>query len=179
MKNSFLTLCCAIIYIVSFSSCEKWKDKPAKDLGLTNKYCNIPSAINYNHGYPGVEDNSICIFPSSPFVGTYKYQDSIYDIGNELFLGSSREFSISTIDSFRFSVNNFCGNANQVRFTANKYYRAASDSIIGAGTQLMCRDLDTMSGTLEYRASDSSLYLEWKIVSDTGVNTYKGRAYKK
>lgn len=179
MKQTQIAILLAFALLPFVSSCEKWKDQPAKNLGLTNKYCNIPAAINYNVGFPGVEDNSICIYPSTPFVGQYRFRDSIYNNANELSIGDSINFMITATDSSRFSIQNFCGSATSLKFVANRYYRAEADSIIGAGTQLLCRSQDTLSGRVEYRNTDSSLYIEWTIVSDTAINIHKGRAYKK
>jgi hypothetical protein len=179
MKHSLTRFIVALSFFPFFSSCEKWEDKPPTDLGLTNRYCNVPSAINYNFGFPGIEDNSVCIFPSTPFAGLYSFRDSIYNSAEEFILGDSFNFSISTIDSFRFVFNNFCANTNQLRFVANRFYRAESDSIIGAGLQLMCRNVDTLSGRLEFRPSDSSLLIEWSVTTDTGIYKHRGRAYKK
>jgi hypothetical protein len=179
MKKTKIASLLAITVLLFVSSCEKWKDQPAQNLGLSNKYCNVPTAINYNVGFPGIEDNSTCIYPSTPFVGNYSFRDSIYNNANELVIGDSIHFTITVRDSCRFSLQNFCSNVNSLKFTANRYYRAEADSIIGAGTQLMCRIQDTLSGRMEYRNTDSSLYLEWAIVSDTATNWHKGRAYKK
>ncbi|MFA6151101.1 MAG: hypothetical protein WC716_07270 [Chitinophagaceae bacterium] len=179
MKNPLFTLCFVLTGLLLVTSCEKWKDQPPKDLGLTNKYCNIQQAINYNHGYPGIEDNSTCILPSNPFAGTYAYSDTIL-IGEDTLFPAPITFTIQVKDTFGFAINNFCGNANQLIFKADKYYRASvADSVVGKGTQLMCRSVDTLSGTVEFRKSDSSLALEFKVLSDTGISTHKGRAYKK
>lgn len=179
MKQRHLFGCLILFALAIFSACEKWEDTPAKDLGLTSRYCNVPAAVNYNHGFPGIEDNSICVYPSTPFLGQYGFRDSIYNNANELILGDTFNFSISAADTFRFNINNFCSNGNQLGFTANRYYRAESDSVIGNGLQLMCRSQDTLSGLLEYRITDSSLYIDWTVVSDTGIYKHRGRAYKK
>lgn len=168
-----------MLALLAFSACEKWKDTPAKDLGLTRKYCNLPSAINYNVGFPGVEDNSVCLLPSTPFIGNYRFRDTFYNNAEELFVGDSINFSIRAIDTFRIKIKDFCANGSELGFIANRYYRAESDSIIGNGTQLMCRTADTLSGLVEYRTTDSSLFIEWTVVSDTGIFKHKGRAYKK
>lgn len=179
MRHSVCLFPLFLILLICFSACEKWTDTPAKDLGLTNKYCNIPSAINYNHGFPGIEDNAVCIFPATPFAGLYSFQDSIYDNADQLFLGDLLTLNIAALDSTRFTLQGFCANSNIIHFTANKYYRAITDSIIGQGTQYFCRDLDTLSGNVEYNIADSSLMIELQVVSDTSVITHKGRAYKK
>jgi len=159
-------------------SCTKWKDKPAADLGLTRKYCNVPQAINYNDSFPGVEDNTTCIYPSDPFAGTYTFFDTIYRSEADTLFGPEITFSITALDTFRLGIDGFCS-SRQLRFTADRYYNALSDTIIGAGTQLMCRDQDTLSGTLKYNYSDNTLLLSFTVVTDTGTVTHQGTAFKK
>jgi hypothetical protein len=178
MKYRFIISFATVLLLFFFSACQKWADKPASDLGLKNKYCNIPSAINYNQGFPGIEDNSVCIFPSEPFVGSYTYQDSVYD-NNLVFLNSTTyHFNIVAINRTQMRIENFCSSSSLL-FTADRYYRASSDTVIGNGTQLMCRTLDTLGGTLVYKPADSSMYIEWKVISDTATNIHKGIAFKK
>lgn len=178
MKYRYLFTSTILFTLMLCSACKKWQDKPAPNLGLTNRYCNIPEAINYNQGFPGIEDNSICVFAAQPFVGNYAFKDTIYTETDTLY-PSSNSFNITSNDRYKFVLNDFCSNTNQLFFRANRYYHAEADTIIGSGTQLMCRSVDTLSGFLDYRTSDSSLYIEFKVVSDTGTSTHKGRAYKK
>lgn len=164
---------------MALGSCAKWKDKPAQNLGLTNKYCNNPKAINYNWGFPGIEDSTVCVFPSDPFVGTYSYQDSVYWLNGTLDSGYTHlvTFSISKNNFNQFSLNGFCPGSNFL-FTADRYYNAVSDTIIGPGQQFMCRTLDTLTGGLTYNSTDSSLTINFTVVSDTGTTNHKGIAYK-
>ncbi len=179
MKPLFYFKSLLFISLIAWCSCAKWKDKPAQNLGLTNKYCNNPNAINYNWGFPGVEDSTVCIFPADPFVGSYSYQDSLY-LANGI-LDSSYvhliTFNINKTNFKQFSLSGFCSSSN-LFFSADRYYNANSDSIIGAGQQLMCRSLDTLTGNLLYRTSDSSMTINFTVVSDTGITYHKGTAYK-
>lgn len=168
-----------LLCLVLFGSCQKWVDHPAKNLGLTSKYCNNPAAINYNQGYPGIEDSTVCIFPSEPFVGNYRFRDSIYDDANILSIGDSILFSITKESRTRISCHDFCASGNQLFFTADRYYKANGDSLLFAGAQTMCRTQDTLMGSLLYRPADSSLYIEFKVMSDTGIRTHKGFAFKR
>lgn len=178
-RNLFPLICLLFPVWAGLSSCEKWKDPQPQDLGLTRKYCNIPSAINYNREFPGVEDNTTCIFPSDPFIGNYVYEDSVYIDGVE---GSipwgTIHFSILKKDSTKFELKDYCGSRN-LMFTANRYFHAVTDTLLTKGVQLYCRDLDTLQGTLDYRGSDSSLYIEFTVKSDTLTAVHRGRAYKK
>ncbi|MDI9320285.1 MAG: hypothetical protein QM530_07390 [Phycisphaerales bacterium] len=178
MKYSFLLSCSFLFGIMVLFACKKWQDNPASNLGLTNRYCNIPEAINYNHGFPGIEDNSVCVFAAQPFVGNYSFNDTVYTETDTLY-PSAISFGITSNDRYKFVLNGFCSNTNQLLFKANRYYHAAADSIIGSAKQLMCRSVDTLSGFLDYRTTDSSLYIEFYVMSDTGISTHKGRAYKK
>jgi len=74
-KNSFFII---IACLSSILGCTKWTDtQNASDPRLTQKYCNDPFAVNYNWGFPGIPDNSTCVFPSDVYVGTYVFHDSI------------------------------------------------------------------------------------------------------
>ncbi|MGC4059015.1 MAG: hypothetical protein QM743_13005 [Chitinophagaceae bacterium] len=179
MKRSFRIFILLFPVITATSSCQKWKDKQAQDLGFTNTYCNIPSAVNYNWNFPGIEDNSTCVFPSDPFTGNYTFEDSVYIDGIDSVIPyGSIGFSIVKRDSARFDITGYCS-SRSLPFTANRYYHATSDSVLAGGTQLFCRDLDTLNGTLDYRPADSSLYIEFTIKSDTLTAVHRGRAYKK
>lgn len=162
------------------AGCQKWEDKPAPPIELTKRYCNLPVAINYNRDFPGIEDNSVCIFPSGPYVGSYSFADSVFypDVDTAVVFPVIN-FTISSRNDTQIYINNFCTGGNQLAFSTNRYYRAISDSVIAPEKQLMCRSLDTLSGTMEYRPADSSIYLEFTVVSDTGTSTHRGRAYKK
>lgn len=166
------------IILIVLGACTKWKDKTAQDLGLKNKYCNNPAAINYNYGFPGITDSSVCIFPSSPFVGRYKFQDSIFGLSDQMVLGDMHTFEIVSVDTVRFKIVNYCSSAQDIFFKANRYYKADVDSGIALGAWLFCRELDTLRGQLEYNSWDSSLTINWTVNSDTNVTTHKGKAYK-
>lgn len=180
MKRYVLQLSCLVFPVLTgLSSCEKWKDPQPQDLGLTRRYCNLPSAINYNRDFPGIEDNTTCIFPADPFVGNYTFEDSVYIDGIEGSIpNGSISFSIVKKDSIRFELKDYCSSRN-LAFTANRFYHAGTDTLLTKGVQLYCRDLDTLQGTLDYRGSDSSLFIEFTVKSDTLTAVHRGRAYKK
>lgn len=170
---SFLLLVCWA------ASCSKWQDKEGEDLGLSNRYCNDPLAINYNHGFPGVADNSVCVFPADPFAGTYIFNDTVYLPDPDTLYPEQVMLRVVALSRQQLALEQFCP-SRRLTFFADRYYRAVSDtdSLIGPGRQLMCRIADTMSGSIEFRPSDSSLYLDFSVVSDTGTSVHKGRAYK-
>lgn len=157
-------------------SCQKWEDKPAQDLGLTNKYCNDPVAVNYNHGFPGVPDNSVCVYPAQVFEGTYGFRDSIFFPDNSFRLGDSIVFTVTSVNKQKLAFNGFC-DANQLFFLADRYYKAISDTVIGK-SQLMCRSVDTLSGNLTKNILDSTISINFTVVSDTDITYHRGTAYK-
>jgi hypothetical protein len=167
------------LLVLAGVSCKKWQDKPGEDPGLKTHYCNIPAAVNYNHGFPGIEDNSVCIFPSDPFVGTYRFLDTVIRPEIDTSYPAAITFRIVKITDSAFAFTDFCGSSGrQWTFTANRYYHAITDTVVGPGKQLMCRDADTLSGSLDYRTGDSSLYIIFNVISDTGFAIHQGTAYK-
>lgn len=168
-----------LLLFLLLASCSKWQDKPGPQVDLSRKYCNLPDAINYNYDFPGTEDSSVCIFPAQPFAGQYSYSDSLYMGTNPVVNGDTFNFNITQVSRSGMHINAFCG-ARSLSFTANRYYRATADTTItGYYGQLLCRDQDTLTGSMVYKAADSSLQIEFTVVSDTGVVVHRGTAYKK
>ena len=167
-----------------FYSCAKWKDPaPINDPRLTNPYCNDPAAVNYNWGFPGKPDNSICFYPNSLFVGTYMYYDSVYK--DTLFLGADsflvNIFATDTSHT-RIFLQGFCG--RDMRLTALPGYQATVDTLVGdttttsAGQNNFCRLQDTLSGIISRDRLDSPtvLHINFQVASDTGLTVHVGTA---
>ena len=175
-----LTACTAI-----FFSCAKWHDpKPYNDPNLTNPYCNDPAAVNYNWGFPGKPDNTICFYPNSLFVGTYMYHDSIYK--DTLFLGAdSFLITISKDTSHtQMTLSGICGNS--ISLTALPGYQAYVDTNAGDTATphqgwIFCRPVDTLSGYINRDRLDSPTVLHFylQVASDTGITTHTGSAILK
>jgi hypothetical protein len=169
-----------------FFSCAKWKDPaPVNDPRLTNPYCNDPAAVNYNWGFPGKPDNSICFYPNSLFVGSYMYYDSVYK--DTLFLGAdSFLINISSPDTShtRIFLNGMCGHT--LLLTALPGYQATVDTVVGdtatanSGQLGFCRQQDTLSGIISRDRLDSPtvLHISFQVASDTGLTTHIGSAKK-
>lgn len=162
-------------------SCQKYKDAPHKNLGLTNPYCNDPAAVNYNVGFPGKPDNTVCFYPSDLFKGVYYFRDSIYR--DTLFIGTD-SFTL-TIDKFsnsKISVLGFCASGTKIYFTADPTFTATADTTIGDSTtynrgQQFCRVQDTLTGVISRDRIDTTmLHIALQVISDTGTTTHTGRA---
>ena len=145
-------------------------------------YCNDPEAVNYNWGFPGRPDNSICRFPTDFFSGTYDYIDSLYfpdgslDSAGSLMRDTLR---LRALDRQRFSLAGFCAGGDTVRLTANRFFRASIDTLLGAG-QRFCRVQDTVSGTVVRTLEDTTrLRIFFTVVSDTGTIMHRGTAYRR
>jgi hypothetical protein len=80
----------------------------------------------------------------------------------------------------------FCGATDSLRLSAQRStYRADVDSTIQVTDttfdygQFFCRSLDTLSGSITKDRYDSTrLIIDFKVVSDTGVNYHRGTAIK-
>ena len=189
MKSTWLPI--AIICSVLFTACEKWTDpEPKTDPRIgERRYCNDPEAVNFNWNFPGLEDNTTCIYPSDLFKGTYLFRDSIYSADNvfdSARSGISYILQIIPSGKSKFRVLGFCGPGDSLLFTAERStYRASADTTIivndstfGYG-QFFCRDLDTLTGSFTKSRTDSTaLLIDFRVISDTGANLHRGTAIR-
>lgn len=186
MRQLTLIFSTLTIGLFLFVSCDKWKDPaPVNDPRLTNLYCNNPAAVNYNLGFPGKPDNSICFFPSDLFQGSYLLKDSVYVSTSGLFLkADSFMIRIVKINDSKIAVVGFCNSGTQLFLTAGPTYVATMDTLAGDSTtinkgQIMCRIQDTISGTITKDRIDSTLlHVFLTIVGDTGTTVITGNARK-
>ena len=175
-----LTLCAGACILFS---CAKWKDPaPTTDPRLTNPYCNDPNAVNYNWGFPGKPDNSICYYPTDLFKGAYMYHDTIYK--NGFFIGAdSFLLNIHALTQTKMSVFGFCGGADSILMTANLLFSSSVDTLIGdsittAEGQMLCVIKDTLSGNMLRDRLDSPavLHVIFQVITDTGTVQHSGSA---
>jgi hypothetical protein len=174
-------------------SCKKWSDPAApQDPRLDdNKYCNDPDAVNYNWNFPGVPDNSVCIFPADLFKGTYSFTDSIYNVQNVFDSARSQNtytLHIIALGKRTLRITGFCSASDSLKFTAERStYRATADTTIFLNDttkvfgQFFCRTQDTLSGSVSKNQNDSSgrtVRVDFRVVSDTGVYFHRGTAIK-
>ncbi|MBS1615834.1 MAG: hypothetical protein JST06_06905 [Bacteroidetes bacterium] len=171
------TIFLVVFCLSGLSACKKYEDKPGQyDPRLSSKYCNDPAAVNYNYGFPGTPDNSVCFYPADVFQGSYQFVDSIYS-NDKLVAEVPLVLQASKQDETRFVVTGFC-NGSTLKFTANRALFAYADTVVGNG-QVLCRPQDTLSGTLIQRLSDSvRLSVYFTVSSDTGSTIHQGTAYR-
>lgn len=185
MKLTSVAISIVVAGFVFFFSCKKWTDPaPVTDPRLTNPYCNDPDAVNYNWGFPGKPDNTICFYPSDIFNGTYLFVDSVYLTSSGLFISTQTEtLQVSKQSKTALFISGLCSNGNILRVTAHADFTATIDTTAGDTTtynrgQLLCRTQDTASGTFTYSRIDSQLHIQFQVVNDTGMTTHIGRAKK-
>jgi hypothetical protein len=180
-----------LLLVLTVVSCEKWSDPKAVDDPRINerKYCNDPEAVNYNWNFPGQPDNTTCIYPSDLFEGNYTFTDSIYSadqIFDSVRTLITYPLQIIPVSKSAIRIIGFCGATDSLRLSAERStYRADVDSTIQVTDttfdygQLFCRSLDTVSGSITKDRYDSTrLIIDFKVVSDTGVNYHRGTAIK-
>ena len=180
------------IFLFAVSACEKWKDpNPDPDPRIGERtYCNDPEAVNYNWDFPGVPDSTKCIFPADLFAGTYSFTDSVYNASNEFdSAGSLKTYTIQLVSTSKkkLELAGFCP-SNVILFTAERTsYLANADTTLKLDDttfffgQPLCRIEDTLTGTISKNRNDSTgktIFIEWMVVSDTGLNYHKGTAIK-
>ncbi len=176
--TSLLALLCMLCGGFWFASCKKYEDKPGQyDPRLSSKYCNDPAAVNYNYGFPGTADNSVCFYPADVYQGRYQFVDSVYS-NNVLVAEVPLVLQAIKQDETKFTLSGFCGSSSSLHFTANRALFAYADTVAGTG-QILCRQQDTLSGTLTQTLSDSlRLHIYFTVASDTGSTTHQGTAYR-
>ncbi len=181
-KISYLLFILAI-GACTIGACKKWKDPaPTTDPRLTNPYCNDPNAVNYNWGFPGKPDNSICFYPTDLFKGYYKFIDSVHLTSSNIFIrADSGYLNIAALSQYKIAVIGFCG-GDSLKLTAVGY-TASIDSLLGDTTttargQRLCRLQDTASGTITDNRIDSLLHITFQVISDTGRTTHYATAKK-
>ena len=185
MRYIFFISSFILAAIVLFGSCAKWQDPaPVTDPRLTNLYCNNPSAVNYNLGFPGKPDNGVCLFPSDLFQGTYLLKDSVYLASGRFIGADSLVLKIVRLSDSKIGVIGFCSSGAQLSLTAGPTYQATVDTTLGDSTtlnlgQLFCRTRDTVSGYITKDRVDSNLlHVALQVVSDTGMTAIIGKARK-
>lgn len=174
----------AIIVIVSAVSCLKPEDLPKRQLppGLTGHYCNDPRAVNYNRGFPGIPDSSVCVYPVDAFVGQWTMTDSVFHADSTFNTVSVRTVSfVSTEDSLlsHLRISGLCDNGMAVLATADKYGQATLDSMDSHNAgQWLCSSADTATGKFYFSFSGQDTMLLQLRVIGTHAGFHKGMATK-
>jgi hypothetical protein len=172
--------------LTGLHSCKKWTDpKGYTDPRLTNPYCNDPSAVNYNWGFPGKPDNTVCFYPTDEFKGRYLFIDSVYSMSG----ATDGNFLYAIIDTLHIYARSdttmviygFCNPADSMRLHARGLtFTATVDTTVGDSLtttmgQLFCRVVDTVNGTIFFSRVDSMLHINFTITSDTGLSAHVGK----
>lgn len=184
MKKIFSISLLIAIGIGALLSCAKYKDpKGYTDPRLTNHYCNDPNAVNYNWGFPGIPDNSVCYYPTDVFAGKYLFHDSIFLQSNGLFiLADSFIITIKKVNDSVMSVFGMCVNGDSILMKAMLTFTASVDTTEGDSVtnygQPLCGANDTINGTISQNRLDSVLTIAFQVAADSGVTTlHSGSAY--
>lgn len=164
--------------LLIMTACKRYKDPaPFTDPRIVNHYCNIPSAINYNWDFPGVPDDSVCIFPAQIYNGNYFYRDSLFNSTGLLLSQDSFPLTFTQLDSTRLTITGFCP-GNTIHATATRFFKFTIDSVAKNG-QVLCSN-DTISG----KGSKIDIYdttqikLIYEVATDSGIIYHAGTATK-
>lgn len=171
-----LVFCC-----LAFYACKKWEDKtPQHDDRLNKPYCNDPQAVNYNSDFPGVPDNSICVYPVDAFRGEFLFYDSVFLGDNSFRFMSVYTIHIYALSNTKIALVGVCSPNDSIKLSAGKSYIATVDSSLNMPGQYYCRVLDTVIGTITKNTltSTDSLKINFTVLSDTGITFHAGPAIK-
>ncbi len=135
----------AVVSLVG--SCKKYKDPdPIVDPDLQNRfYCNDIQAVNYNWGFPGTPDNSLCIFPATLLEGIYDVQDSLFDV-NDTFISASThlDVSLTQLDKQKVNMSNFC--TDDITLLCDAYLSILNDTVGNQNWQMCQNDSLVFTG---------------------------------
>lgn len=168
-----------LLIVVLASACKKYQDPaPFTDDRIKTPYCNDPTAVNYNWDFPGIPDNTVCIYPTQIFEGNYFYRDSLYDKNGELTKVDSFPIYILALDTVHMKLGGFCP-STEFTAKATRYFQFTIDSLLGDG-QDFCGNDDTISGKGKKSgiADTISFKFDYQIQTDTGLVTHTGTAIK-
>jgi hypothetical protein len=160
-------------------NCAKYKDPSFIKIDtFSNHYCNNNKAVNYNWGFPGVADNSICIFPADVFKGNYIFYDSLQD-ANGIFLPTTNfNLNITKESDSTIFIEGLCASALILKAHATKNLRFTLDSTQSNG-QIFCATVDTVNGFAILRNyGDSNFIFSYNVVTPTGIQVHKGTVVK-
>lgn len=175
------------VFMLGFISCDRYEDKTLQDWDDQDNsyYCNQADAINYNWGFPGLINDSICIFPNEVFEGTWYLTDTIFN--DTLGIEQIQERWV-TIDwvaddtiSYKLKMMGFCEEDQPLYFDANRFMLAnIVDDLEDTNGQLYCDLTSSISGNIRKDNIDSdTLYLQMLQQTNTDLLfTIKGRAIK-
>lgn len=175
MKRGFYCL----LVLLSMAACKRYTDPdPFTDDRLTNPYCNDPSAVNYNWGFPGKPDNSVCIYPTQIFEGQYLVNDTVWSSTQVPLLISAFPLTITKLDTVHLQLKGFCDTLIHTA-RASRFLRFNLDTVVGSG-QLYCAGKDTLvvEGSKTYIADSTGFDITYTLFTDTGVVQHRGRATK-
>ncbi len=178
ISRLFIAVCVVLVALVC--ACQKQSNKTTNgDPRLTNPYCNDPAAVNYNWGFPGKPDNTICFYPNDLFVGRYVYSDSVLQSDFTHTYTRIDTLVITSSSHTALLLTGFCAPGDTLHLTAGLAFSATLDTTIGTG-QPLCRPVDTVSGTLTRNLADTMPYVHvyFTVVADTGTTYHIGLAVK-
>lgn len=167
-------------------ACQKWKDpEPKTDPRLSNYYCNDPEAVNYNWGFPGTPNDSVCYYPADKYKGIYFFKDSVYLSNNAFTYAPNYQDSfiyVYALSKTKIGVIGLCSGGDTIKFTVDRALRATVDSATGFKLgQPFCDVIDTVTGGISPDLTDSTnkrFIVNLTVASDTGINFHKGFAIK-
>jgi hypothetical protein len=169
-----ITIASILGLIITFFACKKYKDPVNPPLNnLTSKYCNNPKAINYNWGFPGSPDNSICIYPADLYAGSYIFYDSLLDASGLYLPFDTIAVTITKLNDSSISINGLCGTTNFTA-TALKNNRFNLDTTAQIG-QIYCSGADTINGfATKWLWNDSNFKFTYLLINGVNIKEHKG-----
>src|SRR5690554_1322158 len=185
IKNNHLLSALFLAIAFFFASCEKYEDKANKDWDGDEFYCNDPEAVNYNWGFPGEINDSLCIYPTELFVGDWIMIDTVFN--DTLAIIDIQQRAVSFVNKSDDSLNHlielegYCEDHSTIIFQANRFMLASVlDILVDDLGQLNCDGESIITGFIRTQSLQSdTLYLQlMKRTAQDENFMIKGVAFK-
>lgn len=180
--------------VIFFFACSKYKDPPRADpdnpdIIALGPYCNDSRAVNYNWNFPGVPNDSVCVYPVDFFKGNWILQDVVLLPNGDTAQVLTRNLTFTATEDTtktHLAVTGWCSGTTPFYTTANKYARADVDTFPGSSLgQFLCSNTDTLNGYFaKWSMADTAkllpdtLKVELTITNAAGTTYHKGTAIK-
>lgn len=179
IQAAIIIICCSAV------SCSKVEEQQSPDISgqLTSHYCNDPDAANYNVGFPGIPDNSVCVYPYDKFLGEWEVHDSIFKADSSFHEVIIRHFNIqaATFDTNKTAmmIHDWC--STPIEIFCNKYGKAYIKNMLDYpdSAQVVCSN-DSIMGTFTLiNNEDSAMRISLINKNTVGHFFHKSTAVKR
>lgn len=183
LQSYFLYFFCSLIAL-GLLSCFKPEVQDVPPVNIDRKYCNDPFAVNYNDSFPGIPDNSTCVYAYDVYLGAWVLYDSTFKEDSSFYQFKEMEIAFDIAPSEEkneMNMSGFC-EGSLIHLKADKFGRAAALNHLKYpdSAQVICGG-DSVMGFFNFKIETrDTLLFHLTEQKTSGLNLYhKGMAIRK